>query len=142
MQAFARKAIVAGALALGTLTAQAAFAASVEQQQQAIFACKTAAGIGGEASLSTTLGAEPLVQIQAFDQVTEEDALAINACAARTVASGAVPVTVAASSPRTHTGRSVRRGYTVPAANFLRSPLCPANFYGMYRGTLYCFRPN
>lgn len=142
MQALARKTIAAAALALGTLTAQAAFAASVEQQEQAIFACKTAAGIGGEASLTTTLGADPLVQIQAFDQVTEEDALAINACAARTMASGSVPVTVAASTSRKHSTRSVRRGFTVPAANFLRSPLCPNNFYGMYRATLYCFRPN
>ena len=138
MTAFSRKRMLAAAAAFGLLAAQGASAASVEAQTRAIFACKAEAGIGGEASLSTSLGAEPVVTILPFDQVTAEDAAAINACAARTASSAAASSSAGSKSSRAQ-GRYHRGGYTVNANPIIRSPLCPKNFYGLYRGSLYCF---
>ena len=142
MTVLSRARVFAVAAGLGLIAAQGASAASVDAQTRAIFACKSEAGIGGEASLATTLGAEPVVTILPFDEVTAEDAAAINACAARTLSGAATSASAASKSHRSQrgqSGRSYRGGYVVNANPVIRSPLCPKDFYGLYRGSLYCF---
>lgn len=143
MQTFKKTGTVALALVIGMAAAQNSAAATVEQQQEAILSCKAAAGIGGIPSLVTSLGDDPVVRIQPSDQVTEAAAARINACADRTVAGSTetvVQATTVLKQRHKHSGRSVRGGYTVPAANFLRDPRCPPLFFGLYRGNLYCFQ--
>jgi hypothetical protein len=124
----------------GVLGALPAFAADVDTQRQAIFACKNAAGVGGEASLSTTLGADPVVRIEVYDQVTQENADQINDCAARavgrsttTVNAAPVPVTNQSYKGGKYGKSSGRSGYRYGNVT------CPPHFYGMYRGNLFCF---
>jgi hypothetical protein len=144
MMVFSRTHTFVTAAVLGLLAAQGAAAASVEAQRQAIFACKSQAGIGGETSLSTSIGAEAKVTILPFDEVAPEDAAAINACAAQLLSGGAVSASAGSKSARpqgrySQPGRYSRGGYTVNANPVIRSPLCPKHFYGLYRGSLYCF---